>query len=527
MRTEPGAKDLNSHGRARVCVPVCVRRAGELPEAVARAAAEADVVEVRFDCLEASEPEAALRALAEADAPRPLLYTFRPAREGGRSELDDRRRLDFWARAAELARGPHPPAFADLELDLFAPEHSAHVSALAERCTLICSRHDFDGTPPDLERLYEEMARTPARVLKLAVRAERITDCIALLRLLERARGEGRELIAVAMGEAGLLTRVLGPSRGSFLTYGAPAAGQATAPGQVTARELRELYRVRRITRRTMVTGLVGSPVMHSLSPYMHNAAFDACGIDGVYIPFEVGELDPFMRRMAHPRTRELNWNLRGFSVTAPHKSDVVGHLDYAEPGAAAIGAVNTVVIGENGLTGANTDAAACLRPVRDLVEMRGARAAVIGAGGAARALLWALGEAAASTTVFARDPARAHEVARDFDAESAPLVGASFEGFDLVVNATPLGTRGAREGETPAAAPQLRGARLAYDLVYNPPETRFLREARAAGCAAVGGLSMLVAQAAEQFKIWTGAEAPLEVMRAVAEEKLKLEAGG
>jgi 3-dehydroquinate dehydratase/shikimate dehydrogenase len=521
MPTEPGARDDDEQGGARVCVPVCMRSAGELPEAVARAAALADVVEVRFDCLAASEPEAALLALAAAPAPRPLLYTFRPAREGGRGELDDRRRLDFWARAADLARANHPPAFADLELDLFAPEHAAHVRALAERCTLICSRHDFAGTPPDLERLYEEMARTPAPVLKLAVRAERITDCLALLRLLARARGEGRELIAVAMGEAGLLTRVLGPSRGSFLTYGALDAGQATAPGQTTARELRELYRVRRISERTLVTGLVGSPVMHSLSPHMHNAAFAACDIDGVYIPFEVAELDPFVRRMAHPRTRELDWNLRGFSVTAPHKSAVVGHLDRVEPGAAAVGAVNTVLVGEDGMTGANTDAAACLRPVLELLEVRGARAAVIGAGGAARALLWALGEGGATTTLFARDHARARGVAEAFAADSAPLDGASFEGFDLVVNATPLGTRGAREGETPATAAQLRGARLAYDLVYNPSETRFLREARAAGCATLGGLSMLVAQAAAQFKIWTGVDAPAGVMRAAAEKQL------
>jgi shikimate dehydrogenase len=173
-------------------------------------------------------------------------------------------------------------------------------------------------------------------------------------------------------------------------------------------------------------------------------------------------------------------------------------------------------------LRGHNTDAVAALAPLSGLIDLPGARAAVIGAGGAARAVLWALRRAGASSTVFARDPARAREVAQTFGARSQNLSGARFDSFDLVVNATPLGTRGAREAETAATAGQLRGARVAYDLVYNPAETRFMREARAAGCAVViGGLPMLVAQAAAQFELWTGERAPLEVMRRAAERRL------
>ncbi|HEV3469075.1 MAG TPA: shikimate dehydrogenase [Pyrinomonadaceae bacterium] len=519
----PLRQTMKDSGHARICVPVCARRAEELPGAAARAAAVADLIELRFDCLEASQLDAAVRDLGAtaAAAARPLVCTFRPAGQGGGRDLDARARLAFWARLGGGVRAgrSRPPDFLDLELDLFAPEHAAEVLKLAGGSALICSHHDFGGTPHDLARVYEAMSRTPARVLKLAVRAERITDCLEVLKLLARARRDGREMIAVAMGEAGLLTRVLGPSRGSLLTYGAPDEGPATAPGQVSARELREVYRVHAVSERTIVTGLVGSPVAHSLSPHMHNAAFAACGVDGVYIPFEVTDLDSFMRRMADPRTRELDWNLRGFSVTAPHKTAIIGHLDAVEQRAAAVGAVNTVgIVGDDGLTGYNTDAEAALQPLRDLLTIRGARAAVLGSGGAARALLWALGERGARATVFARDPESARQVAADFNAGSAPLGGASFAGFDLVVNATPLGTRGARVHETPAAAAQLRGARVAYDLVYNPAETRFLREARAAGCETVGGLAMLVAQAAEQFRLWTGIEAPLEVMRAAAE---------
>jgi shikimate dehydrogenase len=256
----------------------------------------------------------------------------------------------------------------------------------------------------------------------------------------------------------------------------------------------------------------------------MHNATFGALGHRAVYLPFEVADVSEFVRRMADPRTRELKWNLRGFSVTAPHKQAVIPLLDRVAPVALRIGAVNTVVISEeHALEGFNTDADASVAPLGGLVELKGARVAVIGAGGAARALLWALGERGARATVFARDAGRGRQLAGEFGADSAPLAGASFGGFDVVVNTTPLGTRGAREEETPATSAQLSGARFAYDLVYNPARTRFLEEARAADCRTVGGLGMLAAQAAEQFRLWTGYGPPnlAEFMLGVAEERL------
>jgi 3-dehydroquinate dehydratase/shikimate dehydrogenase len=505
--------------RARVCVPVCVRRAAELAPAVERAAQFADVIELRFDCFEDdAQLETACRELQASlfPRPRPFILTFRPAEQGGGRALGEAKRRGFWHRnflvTEKLAD------YADIEHDL-------KLYLIVEAATwerVIHSHHDFVGVPADLEAIYGRMAQTPARALKIAVQADEITDCLPVVRLLARARREGRELIAVAMGEAGLLTRVLAPAFGSFLTYGALDEERATAPGQITAAELRDLYRVHSITERTTITGLVGSPVSHSLSPHIHNAAFAARSFDAVYVPFETRDARAFARRMAHPRTRELAWNLRGFSVTAPHKSAIIGELDFVEPSAREIGAVNTVVCEDDELRGYNTDAAAALAPLEGLIDLEGARVAVVGAGGAARAVLWGLRESGARASVFARDTARAREVAARFGAPARSLEAARFDGFDLVVNATPLGTRGAREGETAATAEQLRGARLAYDLVYNPAETRFLREARAAGCAAVvGGLPMLVAQAAAQFELWTGEAAPVGVMRSAAERRL------
>jgi shikimate dehydrogenase len=362
------------------------------------------------------------------------------------------------------------------------------------------------------------MAATPARVLKIAVKAKDITDCIPLFNLLERARSENREMIALAMGVEGTATRILGPARGAFLTYGALDAKNTSAPGQLSASELRELYRADRLNQRTEIMGLVGSPVSHSLSPHIHNEAFKALDLNAVFLPFQVRDAGTFLRRMIHPATREIDWNLRGLSITAPHKIRVMEHLDWIEPSARAIGSVNTIVVEGDALHGYNTDAVGLLSPLNaEDVVLRDARCAVIGAGGAALSAIWSLQREGARVTLFARNVEKALPVADKFGVVCRELEGASFDGFDLVINATPLGTRGAMEGETPALSNQLRGARLAYDLVYNPQETRFLREAREAGCDCLGGLGMLVTQAAEQFRLWTGHAAPLDAMNRAA----------
>jgi shikimate dehydrogenase len=245
---------------------------------------------------------------------------------------------------------------------------------------------------------------------------------------------------------------------------------------------------------------------------------------NAVYIPFEVRDVKTFIRRMIHPATRELSWNIRGLSVTAPLKSEVIGELDWLDPAATAIGAVNTIVIKDDKLHGYNTDARGFIEPLMEKFgELRGARCAIIGAGGAASAALWALKQAGAKATLFARNTAAGSALAERFGAAWMDLEAAHFGDYDVVINATPLGTRGEFVNETPATAAQLRGTRLAYDLVYNPTETTFLRAAREAGCETLGGLAMLVTQAAEQFSLWTSTDAPEDVMYDAAQHGLTL----
>ena len=477
--------------RSKICVPVCERDLDALGNACERAAEWADLIELRLDCLE-SEPENLSELLRNVSGP--VILTFRPSEQGGHRNLSRDERKRFWTTTAPRDEDIWWDVEGDLVHEL-SPDWSR----------VIVSHHDFNGVPDDLNDIYKRLAATPAQVIKIAVQAEDIVDCIPVFKLLDRARHEGKEIIAIAMGNAGIATRVLGPARGAFLTYGSLADESATAPGQVTARNLRSLYNISKIDHDTIVCGLIGLPVMQSVSPQFHNAWFAAEGVNGVYLPLEVKEVDSFLRRMVHPRSRELSWNLRGLSVTAPHKQTVMDHLDWIDPTAKEIGAVNTVVIEADRLLGYNTDAPGFIAPLlRKFESLDGRRAAVIGAGGAARATIWALHRHNAHVTIFARNAGKARPVAERFGVDCQPLASAAFKDYDLVVNTTPLGS-GAYIDQSPVTAEQLNGARCVYDLIYNPAETKFLREGSKAGCDTVGGLEMLVAQAKLQFELWTG----------------------
>jgi 3-dehydroquinate dehydratase/shikimate dehydrogenase len=501
-----------------VCISICESDWPAVTSAVRDAVEHDCLIEIRLDCIAATAFQNldALKQLL-ATCKRPTIVTYRAAEEGGRSGADVETCFRFWRE-----RGLNLPAtFVDLELDV--AQQLARQEVAVDWSRVICSYHNHDELPEDLSAIFERLAATPARVLKVAVRVDDAVKCLPIFHLLEQAKREEREIIAIGMGEAGVATRILGPARSAFLTYGSLGKERPTAAGQISIEELTDVYRIEKITRETAITGLVGSTVSHSISPHIHNAAFASLGIDAVYIPFEVHDLKSFFRQMVHPRTREIDWRLRGLSITAPHKSEVLAELDWIEAGAREIGAVNTVLVEEDRLCGYNTDAGAFIAPLKNRFgSLQNARVAVIGAGGAASAVLYALNEQSATVTVFARDQLKAKQLANRWSAAYGELPGAAFADFDVVVNATPLGTKDLDEFETPAVAQQLRGARLAYDLVYNPRVTQFLREAQAAGCETLDGLPMLLAQAAEQFELWTGQNPSADIMQTAATSALK-----
>lgn len=270
------------------------------------------------------------------------------------------------------------------------------------------------------------------------------------------------------------------------------------------------------VTAATSVAGIIGWPVDRSLSPAIHNAAFQAAGLDWVYVAFPVRPGDG---AGAVEAMRALG--VRGLNVTMPHKRDVIAVLDALTPDAERAGAVNTIVADGSRLVGANTDGPGFVRFLeRDAgVDPAGARVLLLGGGGAARAIAIALGDAGAEVVVAARRPEQAAEVAGL--AKNARHAGFSPKELDaelrdasMIVNATPVG----RGGESlPFDPTSLAGKHLVVDLIYHPETTPLLHIARERGAKTFNGFGMLVHQAALSFEAWTGVEAPIDAMRAAA----------
>jgi 3-dehydroquinate dehydratase/shikimate dehydrogenase len=375
--------------------------------------------------------------------------------------------------------------------------------ALRQGRGIVLSHHEFQGVPADLAGRARAMQSTRAEVVKIAVKAERLTDNLPLLDLQRVVPS----VVGVAMGVAGLPSRILATRFGWRWTY----AGDREEVGQLTVDRLLDEFGFRRLTADTALFGVVGRPVSHSLSPALHNRAYEAESIDAVYLPLEAADVDDFLEFADV-------FPIAGASVTAPYKEVLMPRVARRDSLTERVGALNTLRRVDGVWHARNTDVEGFRAPLLGHDAACHGRAAVLGTGGAARAVVLALGDRAASITVYGRDVERAQRVASLVGGvgRASPPKGGT---WDILVNATPVGTHPDCDA-TPVEA-RLLGGGLVYDLVFNPTRTRLRREAEAAGCATVGGLEMLVAQAAAQFEWWLGRRAPVAIMREAAESRL------
>ncbi|MEQ1921366.1 MAG: shikimate dehydrogenase [Pyrinomonadaceae bacterium] len=511
----------------KICVSVCAETADEMIANIKRAEQFADVIEVRFDCLAVEEFDlngttwktkwgeiVNARAAGKktfwdrvlGSARKDIISTLRSCEQGGRRTLSEEERHDFWNSGCQTE-------FCDVE-------DTGLIDQGEWTCgKRIVSYHDFSGVPEDLENIYSRLlGNVEADIIKIAITPHDITDNIVLWRLLKHAKSSGKEIIPIAMGEAGKWTRILGLAHGAYLTYASLDAGKETADGQLTAKDLIETYRVKDLDKTTEVFGVIGDPVSQSLSPYMHNAEFAAAGVNAVFMHLLVKDLDAFILRMVKPETREVELNFGGFSVTMPHKQAIIPHLDAIDPTAAKIGAVNTIKIDDGKLTGYNTDAHGFITPLlARFGDVRDARVAVFGAGGASRACVYALQQEGADVTVFGRDLQKAKAFADEFGIKYEQLTADNRQlTTDIIVDATPLGMKGPLEDESLFTADELSGVKFVYDLVTSAADTPIVQAAKAAGVPAIGGLEMLIAQGVKQFEIWTGKKARSDKMREI-----------
>ncbi len=485
-----------------ICVSVCAETADEMIAKIKLAMEFADLIEVRFDCLHPDQVELTFELLENSEIAMPMIATFRQAKQGGISQASLDERKEFWKKNHKSFWA------ADVEEDVlpYADDWNKKIASF----------HDFDRVPENLGSKFDKLSSANANVVKIAVQTNDISDSIPVWNLLKQAKAVGKDIIPIAMGEAGKWTRILGLAHSAFMTYASLGEGMETADGQITAKDLIETYRVKELNLNTQVYGVIGDPVSESLSPYMHNPAFAEQGINAVFIPLQVSDLDEFMRRMVRHENREVELNFGGFSVTMPHKQAIIKHLDVIDPTVEKIGAVNTVNIEGDKLTGYNTDAHGFITPLKEKFgDLKGVRVAVFGSGGAARACVFALNKENADVTVFARNKTKMKQIADELGVRFEQLAtGHRPLTTDILINATPIGMKGPLENESLFTAEQLEGVKFVYDLVTSAADTPLIREAKKANVPAIGGLEMLIHQGAKQFEMWTGGEAPIDMMR-------------
>ena len=474
-----------------LCVTVTASTTAELRKR-RDAVSGADLVELRLDCV--SDPDV---AGALKDRSIPVIVTCRPAWEGGSfagSEEERKRVLgDALAAGAEY-------------VDIEARAGFDDVIARTAGKRIVLSSHDFNGLPSDLDNCVRAMQSKGTEVVKLAVRIHRLSECARLLDVA--ARADRDNMVLIGMGEHGLVTRALASRFRSRWTY----AGTLSGIGQMTPDSLISEFRFRKVDRSTSLYGVVGSPVSHSVSPAMHNAAFTATNIDGVYLPLPAVDVDDFVEFARA-------FDVRGASVTIPYKVALLDRVGKKSELSRRIGAINTIQTTKDGWFGDNSDVSGFLQPLAGRLSLDGIRASLLGAGGSARAVAVALASKGARVTVHARKPQSAAEVAAlagGTVGEWPPIPNS----WDLLVNCTPIGMYPLVE-DSPLPARFVRSGTV-YDLVYNPQQTRLLRDAAEAGCPTIGGLDMLVGQARQQFEWWTGICPPVEVMRDAAVRKLE-----
>ena len=501
-------------------VPTAEDLDASLAQAVASVEAGADLVEWRVDDWPMDDPDGDALGRLVAESPAPSIVTVRSVAEGGSFEGTAQDLADFLQLMLDANIQPR---YVDVEHALWeeSPALQSVCRAFSSDVGLILSMHDLLGRPEDLLRRAVAMQEVEsASVVKLVWRARSARDNVEAFELL---RSRSKPMIALCMGELGLPSRVLAGCAGGFLTFASGPAGP-TAEGQCDVTTLVDRYRFRALTNDTRIMAIMGWPLGHSLSPIVHNAGFASTGFDGVLLPMPViAGWESFKATMS-VLLGDSGCQLRGVCVTLPHKEHALRFVHEAGGTITEIaqraGAANTILIGDDGeLIADNTDAPAVVETLG--IELAGSRVAVLGAGGAARAVVAGLVEGGARVDVFNRSLDRATSLVA---AMSSPMctVGDLDEltGYDVIINTTSVGMK---DGPDPEGNPveclglpawMLEEAAVVYDCIYAPRETPMIIAARAAGTTVVTGEAMFLAQAKRQFAAWTGLEAPVEEWR-------------
>lgn len=465
----------------------------------ALAARGAQLVELRLDWL-ANAPDLTFLL---AEAPTPVVVTCRRAKDQGKWRGSEQQRQAL-LRSAIVAK----VAYVDMEEDI-----AAGIPRFGPTKRII-SYHNFEETPDNLEEIHARIVKLDPDVVKMATLANSPLDAVRMLRLVAAAKVP---TVGFCMGGMGILSRVLCGKYGAPFTFASFSRERALAPGQISYDEMVKVYHYDQINSQTQIFGVLGDPIEHSLSPLVHNAAFLSDGYNGVYLPLRV------FRQALGGTLKEFQWlNVRGYSVTIPHKEAALEEIPRHDEAVDEIGAANTLYRDARlHWHAANTDYEAALAALRIGLQrqgigesdLRGRKVLILGAGGAARAIALGLVRAGCGVTISSRTHSRAVALAEKLGCQQIQWENRGAVFADILVNCTPVGMFPNLD-DTPFPVNWFRDGMIVFDTIYNPENTLLLKQARERSCTAISGVEMFVRQAALQYELFTGRGAPIDVMR-------------
>ncbi len=472
------------------------RHSSMMEEHKALAEKGAELVELRVDFMR-KRPDIG-RLLK--DRPTPVVVTCRRKMDRGRWFGTEEQRLAILREA--IIGGAE---YVDLEVDVAG---SIRRYGKTKR---IISYHNFDETPLELFDIYQRMRKLDPDVIKIVTMANSPGDNV---RVLEMVGAADVPTVGFCMGEMGTLSRVLCGRYGAPFTYASFSREREMAPGQLSWAEVRNLFRFDQINQQTVVFGVIGDPIAQSKSPLIHNAAYRKLGLNAVYLPIRIPQ-DRLLESL-----KELErLQVAGYSVTIPHKEGVLQYVDRMDEATDLMGAANTLFKRDGQWCATNTDAPAAISAIQDglrkagnIPELAARKVLILGAGGAARAVGHALLQHGAVVTLTNRSRDRGKSLASELGCQFTSWENRGSEICDVLVNCTSVGMH-PNVDESPFEQHWLSDSALVFDTVYNPEQTLLLKQARDRGCPTVSGVEMFIRQAALQFELFTGYEAPVEYM--------------
>ena len=486
-----------------ICIPIVGPSMSKALEQVASASSLADILELRLDLIE----NPGLKVLLDSVS-LPVIVTNRSKLDGGQFKGPDEDRVRTLREALDAGAD-----FVDIEVST-PREFLQPFLEEGDPSRTIISYHDFSHTPEDFNPLYETMCELPGEIVKIVTYARDISDNLKMFELLKRAKRENKKLIGLCMGDLGEISRVLSPLFGGFLTFGSLETGQESAPGQIPAKTLKEIYRVNTERSEFNIYGVIGNPVSKSMGYLVHNRAFLEKSSPDIYVSFLVDNVEKFFRG--------FKGFFNGLSVTMPAKEQIMPVLDRVDETARKIGAVNTVVKEGGAWVGYNTDCSGAISALEACTSLSGKNVLILGSGGTAKAIGYGVKEKGGNLTItYNKNKERGESLANELDCELVNTRDAGTCPIDVLINCSPVGMN-PNINETPFMARDLKEGMVVFDSVYNPLETRLLREAKSVGCKVIPGYELFINQAARQFELWTGQAAPVDVMREVLLKKLE-----